>query len=90
MFTFIVAVIVAGSILAIFGESLPQGRFWTMLKKALLFIPYLVLGIILHVARDFKNNRLGYAVIFLVVGMVVFGMYMGYKAGPSIPATWDN
>jgi hypothetical protein len=90
MLTGITVVVIFGSILAVFGESLPQGRFWTILRNVIFFIPILIIGVILHIAGDFKNHRLGYIVIFVIVAFLCWGMYMGYKAGPSIPDRWDN
>jgi uncharacterized BrkB/YihY/UPF0761 family membrane protein len=88
--TVISVIVIIGAILSAFDDSLPNGRFWTIAKKALLFIPYLIIGVILHVIGDFKNHRVGYIFIFIIISFVCWGMYMGYKVGPNTPPTWDN
>lgn len=60
-----------------------------LLKRVLLFIPYILIGVILHVWKDFRNHKAGYIVIILVIAFLGFGVYMGIMAGPSPPAPMD-
>lgn len=90
-FTWVVAIIVVGSFIAIISESfdIDTSDLWAMSKKILLFVPLLLVGIVLYVLGDFKNHRLGYISIFFLVAFISFGFYMGLKAGPSSPAPWQ-
>jgi hypothetical protein len=59
------------------------------LLNLILFIPMIIGGIILHVAGDFKNHKIGYIMLILVFSFIVWGFYMGFKAGPAGPGPWE-
>jgi uncharacterized membrane protein YGL010W len=91
MIDWIVAIIVFGSFLAIFSKAF-EGfgeKYDISMKKILLFVPYLIAGIVLYVLRELKSNTLGMIVVLLVVAFIGYGMYMGYQAGPTSPAPWE-
>lgn len=65
-------------------------RFWLRrILKIFTFVPMIIFGIVLHVAGDFKNHKLGYIVIVLVISFVVFGFVMGMRAGTDGPGPWQ-
>ena len=57
--------------------------------KIVTFIPYMVLGIIFHIAGDFKNHKLGYMMLFIIFGSLSWAVYMGISSGPASPAPWE-
>lgn len=92
-FSWIVLIIVIGSILGVFRESFTNydftwGDIWKVIKKVVMFIPYIILGIIFYVMDDFNNHRLGYVVLMCVIAFLGFGLYMGFRAGPASPEPW--
>lgn len=93
LFMWIIVIFVfLGSFLTIFEDFFDDSFFsWSdigqIIKKVLFFIPLLVIGIVFFIIGDFKNSKLGYIVIFIIIGFIIFGIYMGYKAGPYNPPT---
>lgn len=57
--------------------------------NVVLFIPILIVGTVIHVAGDFKNHKVGYIMLLLVLSFIIFGFYMGYRAGPAGPGPWE-
>lgn len=96
LWEWIILIYVVGGILYAFNipDSITWGRDdWKWAFKKVLgfvfFIPIILVGIVLHVTRDFNNHKVGYIVLILLVSFIAFGFIMGMIAGPAGPGPWQ-
>jgi hypothetical protein len=80
-------IVVICSLFSVFFRDFEDG--WHFIKKVVLFVPIIILGIIIYILENFSKNRVGFIILFLVFAFIMYGVVMGIRAGPSSPAPWE-
>jgi hypothetical protein len=60
------------------------------IAKVILYVPMVIAGIILYIAEDFKKHKLGYVFLFILFGLIVWGIVEGIAGGPSGSVPWND